>query len=132
MRPEIIAEYIAKKYVGKVVEVGIGRNWTVAKFLVEKGFEVVAVDMLDMTSEGGVLYIRGDITNPDLDIYHDASLIYSIRPPVELYSHIIRVAKLVNADCLIRPLSNEFPVGGRLVNYNGERFYVWVFSALDD
>jgi len=126
VRPEIIAEYIAGNYTGKVVEVGIGRNWKVAEILAERGFEVVAVDVLDMRSKGGVRYFRDDVTNPRLEIYRNASLIYSIRPPVERYSCIVGVAKLVGADCLIRPFGNEFP-NGRLVNYCGERFYVWEF-----
>jgi len=127
VRPEIIARYISKNYSGKVVEVGIGKNWTVARLLAKEGLEVFAVDILDLESDGEIRYITDDITNPKLEIYRDASLIYSIRPPMELYHHIIRVAKLVGADCLIRPLSNEFPDGGRLVNYGGEWFYLWSF-----
>jgi len=127
VRPEIIAKYIAENYSGKVIEVGIGRNWTAAQILAERGFEVIAVDILDMKSNGKIKYFIDDVTNPDLEIYRNANLIYSIRPPVELYPHIIKLAKIVGADCLIRPLGNEFPDGGRLVNYSGEWFYVWMF-----
>ncbi len=49
-----------------------------------------------------------DITNPDLSIYKDATLIYSIRPPEELQNHIKRVAESVGADLIIKPLSTEF------------------------
>ena len=49
-----------------------------------------------------------DITNPDLNIYRDASLIYSIRPPEELQQHIKVVAEAVGADLIIKPLSTEF------------------------
>jgi hypothetical protein len=122
----LIADYISRNYSGKVVEVGVGRRWDTAKELAEKGFEVIVVDVIDILPEG-LRYIRDDITNPDSRVYQNASLIYSIRPPVELYPYIIEIARKVRADCIIRPLSNEFPDGGELVNYIGERFYLWRF-----
>jgi hypothetical protein len=126
MRHKVIADYIARNYTGKVVEVGIGRNWNVASLLVEKGIEVIAVDLFE-TRAGKITYVKDDITKPNLTIYQNASLIYSIRPPPELFQHIIKIAEMVKADCIIRPFSNEFPQNGKLVNYMGESFYLWKF-----
>jgi len=122
---EVIAEFIAKRYSGKVVEVGIGHYHCVAKNLIKKGLKVVATDFREVEVPDGVKFFVDDIMNPDLRIYKGASLIYSLRPPLELYPFIVSVAKAVNADCLIRPFGNEFAPDGKLINYKGERFYFW-------
>ncbi|ADB57513.1 UPF0146 family protein [Archaeoglobus profundus] len=118
-----IADYISKRYSGKLVEVGIGYNWIVALKLKENGFRVVATDIRHIPIKDIEFYID-DITTPRLEIYSNSSLIYSIRPPPEIVPHILRVAKEVKADVLIRPFGNEF-YSGKLINYRGERFYVW-------
>ncbi len=118
-----IAEYISKRYSGKVVEVGIGYNWIVALKLKENGFKVVATDIKPIPIRDVEFYID-DITAPKLEIYSNSSLVYSIRPPPEIVPYILKVAKVVNADVLIRPFGNEF-YSGKLVNYKGERFYIW-------
>ncbi len=118
-----IADYIARNYSGKVVEIGIGYYWKVAKELKRRGFEVVVTDRKPIPVSDLKFHID-DVTQPDLRIYRGASLIYSIRPPPELVTYILRVSKSVGADCLIRPFGNEF-FNGKLVNYRGERFYVW-------
>ena len=122
---EVIAEFIADRYSGKVVEVGIGHNHCVAELLVGKGFKVVATDLRQIDVPDGVEFFIDDVTNPNLRIYEGASLIYSLRPPLELYPYIVSIAKAVNADCLIRPFGNEFAIDGELINYKGERFYLW-------
>ncbi|WP_457549080.1 UPF0146 family protein [Archaeoglobus sp.] len=118
-----IAEYISENYGGKVVEVGIGYNWIVALKLKENGFRVVVTDINPIPIKDVEFYID-DITAPKLDIYSNSSLIYSIRPPPEIVPFILKVAKIVRADVLIRPFGNEF-YSGKLVNYKNERFYVW-------
>jgi len=123
---DAIVDYIAKRYDGKVVEVGIGWMFEVAKSLARRGFKVVATDIRRIDVPEEIEFHIDDITNPDIGIYEGASLVYSLRPPLELYPHIVRVARTVGADCLIRPFGNEFSTDGRLVNYGGERFYVWL------
>jgi len=128
MLPEVIAEYICRHYSRKVVEVGIGYYWKVAEILANRGFDVIAVDFKEIPAEFKsrcIKFVVDDIMNPNLEIYEGASLVYSIRPPLELYSYIVAVARAVGADCLIRPFGNEFAVDGKLINYKGERFYVW-------
>ena len=125
----MLAEYISKNYRGKVVEIGIGRRLETAAELATKGFEVVAVDVINIIPDN-FTFFRDDVTDPEISIYRGASLIYSIRPPPELFPYIVRLAESVKADCIIRPLGNEFPVGGKLVNYGRERFYIWRFRKI--
>ena len=124
MIPEVIAEYILRHYAGKVVEIGIGHYPAVAVMLSEK-LDVVATDSREVRVPSKIKFIVDDIFDPDLRIYHGSSLIYSIRPPPELYKPLVSLAEKVGADCLIRPFANEAPDGGRLVNYKGERFYIF-------
>lgn len=120
---EQIADYISKNYCGKVVEVGIGYNWKVALELKRRGFEVVATDVR-VIPVVGIEFFLDDVTNPRMEIYLNSSLIYSIRPPPEIVPYIVEIARKVNSDLLVRPFGNEF-YSGKLVNYKGERFYIW-------
>jgi hypothetical protein len=122
--PEVIAEYILSRYTGKVVEIGIGYYPTVALMLSEK-LDVIATDSREVRVPSRVKFFVDDIFDPDLRIYQNASLIYSIRPPPELYKPLVSLAEKVEADCLIRPFANEAPEGGKLLNYKGERFYIF-------
>ncbi len=122
-----LAEFIASKYAGKVVEVGIGNYTKVAKRLADLGFEVVATDIKPMRVPENVKFYLDDISNPNLEIYRSSRLIYSIRPPMELFKDILRVAVSVGADCIIKPLYGEYP-SGKLVNYKGLSFYVFEFK----
>ncbi|MFW6194058.1 MAG: UPF0146 family protein [Halobacteriota archaeon] len=120
-----LAEFISKNYdCHLVVEIGIGKRWEIATQLSRMGFRVIAVDIVDINPQC-FDYVKDDITDPDMKVYKNAGLLYSIRPPPELFSSIIDVARSAGADCLIRPLGNEFPEGGGLINYRGERFYLW-------
>jgi len=122
-----IVDYIAKNYSGKVVEVGIGYNWTVAKELKKRGFYVVATDIKPIDIDEIEFYID-NVMEPELKIYEGASLVYSIRPPPEIVPYIVAVANAVKADCLVRPFANDF-YDGKLVNYKGEKFYIWKVVA---
>ncbi len=124
MIPEAIAEYILRHYAGKVVEVGIGHHSSIALMLSEK-LEVVATDSREVRVPSKIRFFVDDVFEPDLSIYQNASLIYSIRPPPELYKPLVSLAEKVGADCLIRPFANEAPDGGKLVNYKGEWFYIF-------
>jgi len=123
---DVLAEYISARYRGRVVEIGIGWNFRVAELLAKSGLKVVATDMREIDVPEFIEFYVDDVMYPDLSIYEGANLIYSLRPPLELYPYIVRIAKAVGADCLIRPFGNEFSNEGRLVNYKGERFYVWL------
>jgi uncharacterized UPF0146 family protein len=126
---EDFAEYILKNYSKKVVEVGVGGRPEVALLLKDK-IEVVATDIIDQ-EYAGVRFFRDDIFDPNIGIYENASLIYSIRPPIDLQEAMARIAKEVGADLLIRPFGNEKADLSRifksykLMNYKKTRFYLY-------
>ncbi|MDD5474489.1 MAG: UPF0146 family protein [Candidatus Methanoperedens sp.] len=126
---EDIAEYIIKNYRNKVVEVGVGSLPHVALLLRDK-MDVVVTDVNEQKYTG-VRFCRDDIFLPDMGIYRNASLIYSIRPPIDIQEAIARAAKEAGADLLIRPFGNEkadlrrFYKEYNLVNYKKARFYLY-------
>ncbi len=124
-----IAEYIINNYRNKVVEIGIGNLPQVA-LLLRDHLDIVATDVREQ-KYAGVRFCRDDIFRPDMGIYRNASLIYSIRPPLDLQDAIASVAKEVGADLLIRPFGNEkgdllkYFRDYALINYKKTRFYLY-------
>lgn len=126
---EDIAEYILKNYSNKVVEVGVGSLPHVAMLLKDK-LDVVVTDVNEQEYLD-IRFCRDDIFAPDIGIYKNASLIYSIRPPIDLQVAMAKTAKKVGADLLIRPFGNEkadlskYFKNHILVNYKKARFYLY-------
>jgi hypothetical protein len=121
-----LAEFILKNYKGKIVEIGVGNYFEVSKFLAERGIEIIVTDVKPREIEE-VEFVLDDVTNPDIEIYKNSSLIYSIRPPFELFEDIKSLARRIGADCIIKPLYGEEP-DGMLINYKGLSFYIWRYS----
>ena len=70
--------------------------------------------------------ILDDIRQPNLKIYKDAGLIYSIRPPEELHPYLEKVSWISGADLIIKPLSTDsINTKGKmdLINYKKAVFY---------
>jgi len=99
----------------KIVEVGVGRLPDVALKIRERvpDVEIVVVDadasVIDELKRRttGIKVLRDDILRPKMEIYRDASLIYSIRPPPDMLPHLKRVSLEVHAPLVIRPLSSD-------------------------
>jgi uncharacterized UPF0146 family protein len=124
-----LAEYILKNYRNKVVEVGVGSLPQVA-LLLKDAMDVIVTDISEQ-EHAGVRFCRDDIFSPDMSIYKGASLIYSIRPPIDMQEAIARVAREVGADLIIRPFGNEKADlrivynSCKLLNYKKARFYLY-------
>ncbi len=124
-----LAEYILENYRNKVVEIGVGSLPQVA-LLLKDTMDVIVTDASEQEHEG-VRFCRDDIFSPDMSIYKGASLIYSIRPPIDMQEAIARVAKEVGADLIIRPFGNEKADlrnvynNCKLLNYKKARFYLY-------
>ena len=127
-----IADYIAENYPSakKIVEVGVGKVPDVAievqRLLPKCG--VIVTDVAEQTELlVRVKFVHDDITEPNLNIYEGAALIYSVRPPPELQPYLLQVAQKAGADLLIKPLASEsmYLKGGNLINYQGIAFYVF-------
>lgn len=116
-----LAEFIAERY-RKVAEIGIGYNRTLAELLASKGVKVVATDIKEVKT--GVEFHIDNIFKPKIEIYKDVELVYSIRPPPELFEPILELSRILNADCIIKPLYGDH-FNGTLVNYKGVSFYLW-------
>lgn len=112
---ERIADYIAEHY-RSAVEVGIGRNTVVSEILAERSVDIRATDIKECR-ECRVGFTKDDITSPDISIYEDRELIYSIRPGVEMVPDLIRTAKAAGADLIVYHLGNEiFESGGEIID----------------
>jgi uncharacterized UPF0146 family protein len=125
---EDLAEFIGQNYSGRMVEVGAGHVPAVALLLLARGLEVVLTDREERTVNN-VRIEKDDIFAPRMELYRGASLIYSIRPPLELQIAMGDVATRVEADILIRPLQDEVAelpgFARRLVNAGEARFYLF-------
>lgn len=120
-----LRDYIEKNYehAHKVVEVGVGKFPIVARDLKEHlKLNIVLTDIIPSHDD----IILDDICHPNLKIYKGAELIYSIRPPEELHPCLVRVAREVGSDLIIKPLSTD-SINSRenfkLINYKKAVFY---------
>jgi|Deesub1362A_J573_1020465.scaffolds.fasta_scaffold00053_106 hypothetical protein len=127
---EGIAEYIMNNYHGKIVEIGSGNLFDVALILKNAGYDITCVDIQNTDPPGMLEFVVDDVTTPNYEIYEGSELLYSIRPPYELFPYIIALSRKIGADCLIRPLFGETPENGKLVNYRGEHFYLFNFRKV--
>ncbi|MDR2831251.1 MAG: hypothetical protein LBB45_09540 [Methanobrevibacter sp.] len=124
---EDLGEYIQKSSEnngnkGKVVEIAIGNFFKIADYLKNNNIEVIMID-IDSKRED---IIKENIMNPKLNLYENAKIIYSIRPPYELQPYIEEIAKNLNALLIIKPLFNEdlnIKSNINLKNYKKAIFY---------
>ena len=121
------AEYIlskCEKNPTKICEIGVGKFTQVFDYLNKKdNVEIIKTDISPNDSS----VIKDDVTKPDLKLYKNLDIIYSIRPPSELQPHIIDLALKTNTKLIIKPLFNEDinskNVKLTLKNYNKASFY---------
>jgi len=125
---EFIRNYAEKNGCKKIVEVGIGFKFDMAKEL-NKYFDLIVVDINEKAVENakllGLNAYKDDLFNPNINLYENIDLIYSIRPPRDLQPYILDLSKKIDANLVIRPLLNEMPIKElKLKNYKGEIFYI--------
>jgi len=117
-----LVAYISSRY-QTVAEIGIGHFPHIARMLKQNGIHVFATDIRPFHYEGIHVY-TDDVTNPSPHLYRGRELLYSYKPPMELIPYIIRLAKHILSDVLIKPLSSEYP-DGPLVRYENTAFLKW-------
>ncbi|NYB51324.1 MAG: hypothetical protein HVN35_01980 [Methanobacteriaceae archaeon] len=119
------AEYIYRNYYQSslIVEVGVGHFKQVVCNLKEHlKVDIIMTDIKPYHDQ----IILDDIRQPDLKIYKDAGLIYSIRPPEELHPHLEKLCQRTGADLIIKPLSTDSintHEEMELINYKKAFFY---------
>lgn len=99
----------------KIVEVGVGKQPEIAVKLAEKlpKTEIIVTDINIQIIQQlkqrypQIKFEKDDITRPNIKLYQNSDLIYSIRPPPELTPYLLKLAKKVGATLIIRPLSSE-------------------------
>ncbi len=122
------AEYIlneTKDRDVKIAEVGIGKFSQIADILQkEDNITLIKTDILPADAT----VINDDITNPNLELYNDVDIIYSIRPPSELQPYLVKLAQMIGSQLIIKPLTNEDlntpEVKMKLKNFNKASFYI--------
>ena len=121
------AEYILSqcdKNPTRICEIGVGKFTQVFDYLNEHDHvEIMKTDI----SPNDSTVIKDDVTRPNLKLYENLDIIYSIRPPSELQPYIIDLALKTNAKLIIKPLFNE-DINAKnikltLKNYNKASFY---------
>ncbi len=126
---EDLAEFICCRYKGKVVEVGAGFVTDVASRLNTLGLVITDREKIDL---GGITVQADDIFSPCKVIYEGASLIYSLRPPLEVQIAMGKLAREIGADVLVRPLGDEIAelegFSRKLVNTGEARFYLFTLK----
>ena len=106
----------------KVVEIAIGKFFKVSNYLKRCGnIDLLMTDL----SPANDKIIKDDITNPNLNLYENTQIIYSIRPPSELQPYLGNLTDKIGATLIIRPLFNEELNIKKmnLVNYKKAIFY---------
>ena len=122
------AEYIlneSKDKNVKIAEVGVGKFSQISDILQkEDNITLIKTDI----NPADATVIKDDVTNPNLELYKDVDIIYSIRPPSELQPYLVKLAKEIGSQLIIKPLTNEDlntpQAKMKLKNYNKASFYI--------
>ncbi|MBM4140834.1 MAG: hypothetical protein FJ242_04980 [Nitrospira sp.] len=120
-----LVDYIAKNY-RNAVEIGIGHFPDVAFALLRKGIKVFATDV-KAYQHRGLKVIVDDVTIPDISLYTEIDLLYSLRPPPELVPYMEQLARMLSVDLIVKPLASE-NVSGKLHCHEGTTFSLWSSS----
>jgi uncharacterized UPF0146 family protein len=109
----------------KIAEIGVGKFDQIADILSQR--ENITLIKTDINPKDNTV-IKDDITNPNLDLYENVDIIYSIRPPSELQPHLVNLAQKMDSQLIIKPLTNEDlntpRVKMKLKNFKRASFYV--------
>jgi uncharacterized UPF0146 family protein len=120
-RIEGLVDFIAGRY-NNAVEIGIGHFPDVAFALLKRHIKVFATDIRPFQYPD-LNVVVDDITEPELSLYRGMKLIYSMRPPPELIPYIKRLAGLISADLILKPLSDEYIDGWQLMQNGNMTFF---------
>lgn len=121
---EYILRVVDNKQV-KIAEIGVGKFDRIANEL--SNHENITIIKTDIRPKDPSV-IKDDITSPNLELYDNTNIIYSIRPPSELQPHLVNLALKIDSQLIIKPLTNEDLNTGRvkmkLKNFKKASFYV--------
>ena len=108
-----------------IAEIAVGKFDKIAQMLSEK--DNITLIKTDISPDNESI-IKDDITNPNLELYNDVDIIYSIRPPSELQQYLVKLAEKIDAMLIIKPLTGEElntpRVKMKLKNFKKASFYI--------
>ena len=108
-----------------IAEIAVGKFDRIADELSKK--DNITLIKTDISPKDSTV-IMDDITNPNLKLYENVDLIYSIRPPSELQPLLVNLACEIDSQLIIKPLTNEDLNTGKvkmkLKNFNRASFYI--------
>lgn len=88
----------------KVVEIGVGRFHNISNRINEnENIELIMTD-INPSNEN---VVKDDIFNPDMSLYENTDILFSIRPPFEIQEAIMDLRDKLNCTLIIKPLFNE-------------------------
>ena len=88
----------------KIVEIGVGRFQSISNRLQEnENIEVIMTD-INPSNEN---VVKDDIFNPNMRLYENTDILFSIRPPAEIQKAIMDLRAELNCILIIKPLFNE-------------------------
>ena len=109
-----------------IAEIAVGKFDKIAQMLSEK--DNITLIKTDISPDNESI-IKDDITNPNLELYNDVDIIYSIRPPSELQPYLVKLAEKIDAMLIIKPLTGEelntLRVKMKLKNFKKASFYIF-------
>lgn len=110
----------------KIVEIGVGKFQTISNNLSKN--ENIELTMTDIDPANEQI-IKDDVFNPNITLYENADILFSIRPPAEIQEAIMKIRDKVNATLIIKPLFNEDlnmkTQKMKLKNYNRASFFIY-------
>ncbi|EFW92126.1 hypothetical protein ZOD2009_11635 [Haladaptatus paucihalophilus DX253] len=93
----------------RAVEVGIGNRPDVADELAATGVAVTATDIRPRTVPEGVEFRLDDVTDPVVDVYESADVIYAQNLPPELHRPALSVAEECDSVFVFTTLGGDQP-----------------------
>lgn len=88
----------------KIVEIGVGKFQSISNRLRENdNIEVIMTD-INPSNEN---VVKDDIFNPNMKLYENTDILFSIRPPAEIQKAIMDLRDKLNCTLIIKPLFNE-------------------------
>ena len=92
-----------------MIEVGVGKRPDVAARLADRGVAVTATDVEGRQVPDGVRFVVDDVTDPDLDVYADADVVFARNLPPELHRPARAVAREADAAFWFTTLGGDPP-----------------------
>ena len=93
----------------RVIEIGVGREPSVAAGLACAGIAVTATDIRPQEVPPDVTFVLDDVTAPERPIYAGAGALYGLNLPPELHRPALELAGSVGADLLFTTLGGDPP-----------------------